>query len=93
MSDNEMLVAVASILSSMITIVAVASAFAWRNRRARRDAELPAGIEERLTRIEQGVDAIAIEMERVSEGQRFTTRLLADRGAAAPASGGPHDAR
>jgi hypothetical protein len=31
----------------------------------------------RLERIEQAVDAIAIEVERISEGQRFTTRLLA----------------
>ena len=29
---------------------------------------------------EQAVDAIAIEIERISEGQRFTTKLLADRG-------------
>jgi len=36
-------------------------------------------IEERLNRIEQAVDAIAIETERISEGQRFTTRLLSDR--------------
>ena len=34
---------------------------------------------QRLERIEQAVDAIALEMERVSEGQRFTTKLLADR--------------
>jgi hypothetical protein len=35
---------------------------------------------ERLERIEQGMDAIAIEVERVSEGQRFVTRLLSERG-------------
>ena len=40
----------------------------------------------RLERIEQAVDAIAIEVERVSEGQRFVTRLLAERGA--PGLGG-----
>jgi len=39
---------------------------------------------ERLERIEQAVDAIAIEVERVSEGQRFVTRLLSER---APAIG------
>ncbi len=33
---------------------------------------------ERLERLEQGVDAIAIEIERVSEGQRFVTRLLSE---------------
>lgn len=44
---------------------------------------LPAESSERLERIEQGMDAIAIEVERVSEGQRFVTRLLAERGGAA----------
>ena len=33
----------------------------------------------RLDRIEQAVDAIAIEVERMSESQRFTTRLLTER--------------
>ncbi len=34
--------------------------------------------EGRLERIEQAVEAIAIEVERVSEGQRFVTKLLSD---------------
>lgn len=33
----------------------------------------------RLARMEQAVEAIAIEIERVSEGQRFVTKLLNDR--------------
>ena len=41
-------------------------------------ARLSGNVEERLTRIEQAVDAIAVEVERISEGQRFTTKLLAD---------------
>ena len=36
-------------------------------------------VEARLERVEQALDAIAVEMERVGEGQRFLTRLLADR--------------
>ncbi len=32
-----------------------------------------------LTHIEQSVDAIAIEVERVGEGQRFITRMLEQR--------------
>jgi multidrug efflux pump subunit AcrA (membrane-fusion protein) len=32
----------------------------------------------RLERIEQAVDAIAVEVERISEGQRFTTKVIAD---------------
>ena len=35
-------------------------------------------LEERITRIEQAVDAIAVEVERVGEGQRFVTKLLSE---------------
>jgi hypothetical protein len=35
---------------------------------------------QRLQRIEHAVDAIAIEVERVSENQRFLTRVLTERG-------------
>jgi hypothetical protein len=42
----------------------------------------------RLERMEHAIDSIAIEVERVSEGQRFVTRILAEgQGAAAIASG------
>ncbi len=34
---------------------------------------------ERLERLEHGMEAIAIEIERVSEGQRFVTRLLSEQ--------------
>lgn len=33
---------------------------------------------ESLKRVEQAVDAIAVELERVGEGQRFLTKVLAD---------------
>ena len=36
-------------------------------------------IEERLDRIERAVESIALEVERVSEGQRFVTKLLAEK--------------
>lgn len=35
----------------------------------------------RLTNLEQSVDAVAIEIERIGEGQRFMTRVFADRAA------------
>jgi hypothetical protein len=47
--------------------------------RARRRTELPPIDENRLRHLEQAVDAIAIEIERISEGQRFTTKLLSQR--------------
>jgi hypothetical protein len=36
-------------------------------------------IHDGLPQVQQAVDAIAIEVERLSEGQRFTTKLLAER--------------
>jgi hypothetical protein len=33
----------------------------------------------RLERIERAVEAMALEVERMAEGQRFVTRLLSDR--------------
>jgi hypothetical protein len=33
----------------------------------------------RLARLEQAVESIAVEMERVGEGQRFLTKVLAER--------------
>jgi hypothetical protein len=38
----------------------------------------------RLERIEQAVDAMSIEIERISEGQRFVTQLMSSK-APAPA--------
>ena len=40
--------------------------------------------ESRIERIENAVDAIAIEVERISEAQRFTVGLLAERLPARP---------
>lgn len=45
---------------------------------AMKSAALPLEAASRLARIEQSVDAIAIEVERISEGQRFTTRLMSE---------------
>lgn len=34
---------------------------------------------QRLSRLELGIDSMAIEIERISEGQRFVTKVFADR--------------
>lgn len=38
----------------------------------------------RLDRLEHAMDAMAIEIERIAENQRFVTKLLTERGAEAP---------
>lgn len=55
--------------------------FFARRRRKRPITALPSGLgaeSARLERLEQGMESIAIEIERVSEGQRFVTRLLSE---------------
>ena len=42
-------------------------------------AQIPAAFENRFTRLEQSLDAVAIEIERVSEGQRFLTRVFSEQ--------------
>jgi len=51
----------------------------WKRRSApARAGALDTDSSQRLQRLEQGMDAIAIEIERVSEGQRFVTKLLSE---------------
>jgi hypothetical protein len=50
------------------------------DRRSHLPPSIPPDLSSRLDRMEQAIDAIAVEVERISEGQRFTTRLLSDRG-------------
>jgi hypothetical protein len=43
-----------------------------------------AATDARLERMEQAIEAVAVEVERISEAQRFQTRLLAERTGSAP---------
>jgi hypothetical protein len=72
-------------------IIAVLAAFAmfpiavaiarnlWRRGSVVPKSGLDRDAAHRLERMEQAMEAIAIEIERVSEGQRFVTRLLGDQ--------------
>jgi hypothetical protein len=42
--------------------------------------KLPAELTDRLTRLEQGMDAVAVEVERIGEGQRYMARLMGEDG-------------
>lgn len=69
------------ILFVLSPIALAMSRLIWKRgtRMSMQPAALHADSGERLERIEQGMDAIAIEVERVSEGQRFVTKLLSER--------------
>ncbi|HLB11226.1 MAG TPA: hypothetical protein VK617_16975 [Gemmatimonadaceae bacterium] len=74
-------------LSMVCGSVVLLGAF-WFLRRAlelKHERRLPIafdGLQERLDRIEQTVEATAVEVERISEGNRFMSKLLADRAGA-----------
>jgi len=63
-------------------ILAVPISIAWAKRILRgspKPAGLPSDVTMRLERMEQAIDTVAIEVERISEGQRFVTRIMAER--------------
>jgi hypothetical protein len=73
-----------AIMIVCITIAFVASLrFLGRYLERRQQRPLPAptdDLRERLDRIEVIVEATAVEVERISEGNRFMAKLLAERG-------------
>jgi hypothetical protein len=62
-------------------------------RRWERGAQLPPPaspeITSRLERIEQAVDAIAIEVERIAEAQRYAAKLMTEQQKSLPRSDVP----
>ena len=57
----------------------IARAIARKLDREAVQPKIPVELQGRLERMEQAIDSIAVEVERISEGQRFTTKLLSDR--------------
>ena len=80
MSEAVFLQALMSVLG---TVVFVASLMFIRRylelRNERRPPIAIDGLQERLDRIESAVESIAIEVERISEANRFMAKLLDDR--------------
>ena len=70
---------VIAVLAAVVILYPLMRALGRRLEGSGRTSALDTGSGERLQRIEQAVDAMAIEIERISEGQRFTTRLLTAR--------------
>ena len=66
-----------------IVVVLFPLTIAYARRLWRRGAvavsALPQELMDRLTRLDHAVDSIAVEVERIGEGQRFVTRVLAER--------------
>lgn len=68
---------------AMIAIIGrpLVQALASRMEQKSAGPRVPSDVTARLERMEQALDSIAVEVERISEGQRFTTKLMAERSA------------
>jgi hypothetical protein len=66
-------------IAAIIIGLPIARAFARRMDRKGGTAQVPSEVSAQLAHLNQAIDAIALEVERISEGQRFTTRLLSEQ--------------
>lgn len=88
--DRNDLIALLMISSTALFVTSAVFLTAWlraRERAIRAELGAPrqpreAAVQSEENRLHQAVEAMAVELERVGEGQRFLTRLLADRVAA-----------
>lgn len=71
-----------AVCTALVAIVLVGPLLRYFLRRVERrqvTATLSAGVQARLDAMERNIDTVAVELERVSEGQRFTAKLLEQR--------------
>ncbi len=64
-----------------VVLIAAAAYFMWRLAPSVEQQDLPGAREAAASvdRLQQSVDAIALEVERISEAQRFEAKLLNER--------------
>ena len=78
--DEDIVAIVGFFTTIIIVAIGVPLVRAWIRRMDREAVQsLPsADTNARLERIEQAIDAMSVEVERIAEGQRFVTRLMTD---------------
>jgi hypothetical protein len=91
--DPDMVVGMSFALAMCIALP-LSIAYARRLWRGKPQPSAPSSdrlddVVQRLSRLELGIDSVAIEIERISEGQRFVTKVFADRPAQQAQSAAP----
>jgi len=77
---NEDILAIGGFFFTVIVLtLGVPLVRSWTRRREQEPPKSIVAMDERLARMETAIEAMSIEVERISEGQRFVTRLLAER--------------
>jgi hypothetical protein len=68
-------------ICSLAALAAIGLVFirSLRSNNAPREVSNRFAIEQRFDQLQQSVDAIAVEVERIAEAQRFSAKLLAER--------------
>lgn len=85
-NDLVPIVAILSIFVFLPFTIAI-SRFIWRRSvPAPRAVQTDHETKQRLEQLQQSMDTIAIEVERISEGQRFVTKIMSDRSIGAGAA-------
>ena len=95
--NEDIIIPIACMITGIVMVLGIPLVLVQARKIWKRDSESSAttslATDHRLERIEQAIDAMAVEVERISEGQRFMTKLLADREKVAiPASQSRHEA-
>ncbi len=78
--DEDIVVPIAFFISAIVLSLGIPLVRAIVRRWDRQSIQSPMAQDTsaRLERIEQAIEAMSIEVERIAEGQRFVTRLMTD---------------
>ena len=82
--DEDIIIPIAGMITGLVMVIGLPLVILYARKVWNRDSASSAQSapmnDHRLERIEQAIDAMAVEVERIAEGQRFVTKLLSDRG-------------
>lgn len=84
MDDPSKVAVIVTLAATFVTSIKMIASAVLKYQEKEREQELQSPMpgtpgDARLGRLEVAVDSIALEIERISEGQRFTTRLLSEQ--------------
>ena len=81
--DEDIVIPIAGMIMVVVLCIGVPLVLAlirkWEREARAKPVQQDALSADRLERIEQAVDAIAVEVERLGEGQRFVSKLMSER--------------
>ena len=81
--DEDIIIPIAGMITGLVMVIGLPLVILYARKVWNRDSSSMQSSpmnDHRLERIEQAIDAMAVEVERIAEGQRFVTKLLSDRG-------------